>query len=217
MKQGPPIETSYPIHYPCYHPLALQQCEKGMEEIRWRDEGKGEDNVYRYCYHATSWAHSLRIKEGIHRTCGKTGLDFGWEPGFYLFTELENAVEWCIQHAGKWGNECAILVFAIPVDMGPLTLLYLDGEEWMDVVKAAKRGRGSRGSNSEIPHIKGYDLIYGNMICNPQEIVSGQESPRSHVPRPKKQLVAQTDRAAAFLDKCLRSGFYFQKESDDLE
>jgi hypothetical protein len=167
------------------------------------------NNIDRKLYfHSTSWKSSNSIMKRITRQTGRHCLDFGIYPGFYLSDNYTESIDWAIKNMKRWHNEAAIMIFAIPV-VYPNSIKYkeLQNNEWIQVVKES---RECKQTTSEIELIHKYDLLYGDMLYNVNQVKNGTEFPKTHTP-PKKQLVGRTDKAEKFLYRCLVGCIYIQK------
>jgi len=161
-----------------------------------------------YWFHATSWKSSLHIMEYIDHTVGRPCLDFGVKTGFYMTSEIDTCIEWCIKNKKRWSHETSIVIFSIPKILpSNIRRKILEGEEWMQVTKES---RECAQQTMEIKKIRGYDLIDGNMVSNAHDIFHKIAEPITHVP-PKRQIVAKSDVADRFLQECLIGCVYFQK------
>lgn len=159
-------------------------------------------------FHSTSWRGSTSIMKRISRHIGRYCLDFGIYPGFYLSETYNESIDWAIKNMKRWHNEAAIMIFAIPT-IYPKSIKYkeLRKDDWIQVVKES---RECKQKDIEIDLIYKYDLLYGNMLYNVNQVKTGDELPKAHTP-PKKQLVGRTDKAEKFLHKCLVGCIYIQK------
>jgi hypothetical protein len=166
------------------------------------------NNDIKLYFHSTSWKGSDSIMKRINRQMGRYCLDFGIFPGFYLSDTCNESVDWAIKNMKRWYNEAAIMIFAIPT-IYPKSIKYkeLTKDEWVQVVKES---RECRQRDVEIELIHKYDLLYGDMLYNVNQVKNGTEFPKTHSP-PKKQLVGRTDKAEKFLHKCLVGCIYIQK------
>lgn len=160
-----------------------------------------------YFFHATSWAGSLAIMEGVDRGQGRRCLDFGIYPGFYMSATTIDCLDWGTKKNKLWSGETAILVFAVPTTL-PLHLSFkeLKGGEWSSITTQARECKGLR----EVSAIRAIDFLYGDMVSNPTAVERGTQAPVTHRPA-KKQFVSKTDAGDAFLDTCLTGCVYFQK------
>lgn len=188
----------YNIPYYCTQPNGKKEIQKNLPF----------SNEFTYYYHATSWRSSTHIMDAIDRSHGRTCLDFGKRSGFYLATSLEDSIDWCNKNRFRWSNETCILIFRIPNEL-PHTVKqkHLEGDEWVAITKES---RECNDKENEIRELRKYDLLYGNMVRNPNAVKQGTELPQPHSP-PKQQLVGRTDSAEQFLQSCLLGCFYFQK------
>jgi len=195
--KGKPYHV-YNIPYYCNDNIAKKEIENNLIPL----------DGYQYYFHATSWKGSNQIMKRIDRMNGRTCLDFGKRPGFYLATRIEDSVEWCIKNKERWSKEISILVFRIPKELpSTIVIKHLEGDEWTAITKES---RECKDKENEIETLWDYDLLYGNMVSNPSAVKERRELPKTHTP-PKNQLVGRTDVAEKFLQSCLIGCFYFQK------
>lgn len=161
-------------------------------------------------FHSTSWGSAYSIMDAINHEAGRKCLDFGLRPGFYMSTNPEDCINWCVYKADCWSNETAIFIFQIPNPLpADIRIKYIEGEEWTTITKE------SRICKTPIPPLelrplRGYDLLYGNMVQNTLGVRISGDVPKTHDP-PKKQLVGKTDKADEFLHRCLTGCVFFQK------
>jgi hypothetical protein len=190
----------YNIPYSCDEPDMAQKIALALSLFPTMDAP--------FYFHATSWNSSRSILRRISCYMGRPCLDFNIFPAFYLSTTTSDCVDWCIKNQKKWGNEVAILVFSIP-DNKPSSIqtIHLTGKEWVDVTKES---RECVYQDREVKLIEDIDLVFGNMVENPEKVRLHQELPMPHSP-PKKQLAGLTDVAERFLYECLVGCIYFQK------
>jgi hypothetical protein len=161
-----------------------------------------------FFYHTTSWASSESIFNNIYHNKGKYCLDFGLQPGFYLAYNLEDSLEWGNKKNKLFSNEVAILVFSIPHKMpSKLRIKELKGPEWEYVTQ---QSRLCDRKIDEIPQIEEYDILYGNMVNNPKDIIRYGNRPTTHKPS-KKQLVSKTTNSDRYLRSKLVGCYYFMK------
>lgn len=191
----------YNIPSQCKKHSATQQLKHALSIL----PKMAESSFY---FHATSWKSSLNIMDGIKRIHGRFCLDFSIFPAFYLSPSSIDSVDWCLKKMKLFHNEVAILVFAIPNVLPPdISIKELENKDWTHVTKQA---RECQQQDSEIKAICDYDLLYGDMVSNPEYVKKRSQLPRTHTP-PKKQLVGRTDAAERFLYKCLVGCVFFQK------
>jgi hypothetical protein len=192
----------YNVPFPCNAEKTLQQCQRALRTL------PGNSSEYRYCFHATSWGSAKSIMEHINHTAGRNCVDFGLRSGFYMSTQIEDAMDWCRKNKQRWNHEAGILVFRIPKKIpNSISMKYLQGEEWKEITRIS---RECKQSTNEIRELRPYDLLYGNMVRNPTMVYKRIEQPVPHDPA-KKQLVGRTDKADEFLHNCLVGCVYFQK------
>jgi hypothetical protein len=194
----------YPIynipHY-CNHKIVKKEIENNLSM----------SDDYQYYFHATTWKGSNQIMKRIDHGVGRTCLDFGKRPGFYLATTIEDSIEWCTKKMGIWSNETSILVFRIPTILpSTIALKHIKENEWIAVTKES---RECKDKMNEIESLWDYDLLYGNMVSNPTAVKERRELPKTHG-EPKQQLVGKTDTSDRFLQSCLMGCFYFQKNRE---
>lgn len=160
-------------------------------------------------FHATSWSASVSIMNELNHAFGRPCLDFGIKAGFYISQTLHDALDLGYKRSRFFHNEVAIVVFLIPKHL-PETIKYkhLMGEEWSYVTK---KSRLCIQSILELPEINAYDLLYGNMVANPEEIKHGA-NPVHHT-IPKTQLVSKRIQGDMFLQSNLVGCIYFKKDS----
>jgi hypothetical protein len=159
-------------------------------------------------YHTTSWKGAESIMEKIVHSRGRSSLDFGLDPGFYLAKSLEYALEFGETKSAQWNNQVAILVFSIPYDIpSHIKSKHLYRKEWDSVVRQTIKYGHSLYNHLDIDE---YDLIYGHIPANFEGIKKG-EIPRPLNP-PKHQLVSKSDAADKFLQTCIVGCLFFQKD-----
>jgi hypothetical protein len=161
-----------------------------------------------FFFHTTSWGGSLNIIDKVDRMVGRRCLDFGIYPGFYMSETVRDCLDWGAKKSKIWGNETAIMIFAIPNTLpSHVSLKELQGREWLNITKQARECKLTQ----ELKSIRSVDLLYGNMVSN-VVVVSMGENPIPHTP-PKKQLVSKSDNGDTFIHSCLVGCIYFQKFS----
>jgi hypothetical protein len=191
----------YNIPVPCYTRKSLILIESALKNLPKNNVDK------QYYFHATSWGSSIDIFRSIERFAGRTCLDFGITPGFYLAHNIMDSIEWCSKNHKRWHNETCIIIFSLPKIL-PKYIKYkeLIGEEWVQVTKESRQCK----KMNELQMIRKYDLFYGDMVLNINGVKYSNETPIPHTP-PKKQLVGHSPNADMFLHKCLVGCIYFQK------
>lgn len=164
-----------------------------------------------YFFHTTSWENSLRILTQLDHTNGHTCSDFGITPSFYMSDKLTHALKWGKHLQKKYANEIATVIFAIP-KIFPSHLRYkeLKGENWKSAVVKSRQCVPLEPHEINIPEIAPYDLVFGDMLVNPQQVTENRP-PRTHIP-PKKQLASKTYQADRFLQNCIVGVFVYNKQ-----
>jgi hypothetical protein len=191
----------YNIPYRCHTKEAVQQFANALRIIPL----DGQSDIR---FHATSWGSAFRIMDAIDHGAGRACLDFGIRPGFYMSTTIDDCIEWCVNNSDRWSNETAIFVFQIPNPLPTdIRIKYIEGEEWTAITKES---RECKTLAPEIRPLRGYDLLYGDMVRNTYNVRTGINTPKPHHP-PKKQLVGKTDKADEFLHRSLVGCVFFQK------
>jgi len=195
----------YNIPHRCNTTQAAQQFTNALRMIPSIMDGQTDIR-----FHSTSWRSADSIMDAISHRAGRECLDFGLKQGFYMSTTPEDCIEWCVYNADCWGNETAIFIFQIPNPLPTdIRIKYIEGEEWTVITKE------SRMCSKPIPALelralRGYDLLYGDMVQNTSSTRMGKARPDPHRP-PKKQLVGKTEKADEFLHHCLVGCVFFQK------
>jgi hypothetical protein len=161
-------------------------------------------------FHTSSWEYCLRILTKLNHTLGYDCLDFGVTPSFYVSNTLSSALDWGEKKSKLFNNEIATLVFLIPNKI-PEYLKYkeLVSEEWRAVTMKSRTCIKLELYETEISEIESYDLIFGNMVANPNNVKKGS-IPLAHKP-PKKQLASKSEAADRFLQKCIAGCLFFNK------
>jgi hypothetical protein len=162
-------------------------------------------------FHTTSWEDSLRILTQVDHAKGNTCLDFGITPSFYLSDKLVHALKWGEHLQKRGGNEVATVLFAIPTTL-PSHLRYkeIKGATWRSAVVKSRQCVPLRPHETNIPEIAPYDLVFGDMLANPQQVMENKQ-PRTHDP-PKKQLASKSYEADRFLQGCIVGIFVYNKQ-----
>jgi len=191
----------YNIPYHCTTNRGLEQCNQALLVL------SNPDSPSTYYFHATTWDGSTGVLHRVDHQKGRTCLDFGIHPGFYMTPDISTCVEWCRKHKTTWSNETAIVVFRLPNTL-PTHIQWknLEGSEWTLVTKEARRCK----REDEIILVDDYDFVYGNMVSNPKGVRYKGQQPTHHQP-PKKQLVSRTPSADRILRSCVVGCLYFQK------
>lgn len=196
-KQKPPF---YNVSYKCKQKY-FEKCLDIVESIPAHSK---ENALF---YHTTSWKGAESVMEKIVHSRGRSCLDFGLNPGFYLAKSLEYALEFGESRSAQWNNQVAVLVFSIPYDIpSHIKSNHLYRKEWEYVVRYTIKYRDSLDNHMDIDN---YDLIYGHIPANFEGIKRG-EIPRPLNP-PKHQLVSKSDAADKFLQTCIAGCLFFQK------
>jgi hypothetical protein len=167
-------------------------------------------------FHTTSWGSIPPILHELHHTVGRTCLDFGLHPGFYMSQTLKDALDWGHALSGKFNHEVAILLFSLPKTLPPtLRVKHLENEEWTSVTQEARRcvkdrDRLREGQIPEIASIRRFDFLFGNMVANVNDVRYNNTLPSTHTP-PKTQLTSKTRRGDMFLQEHILGCLFFQK------
>jgi hypothetical protein len=161
-------------------------------------------------FHTTSWESSLRIVTQLDHTNGHKCSDFGVTSSFYMSDKLTHALKWGEHLQKKHANEIATVLFAIPNTL-PSQLRYkeLKGDDWKSAVIKSRQCVSLEPHETNIPEIAPYDLVFGDMLANPQQVTE-KKPPRIHKP-PKKQLASKTYEADRFLQGCIAGIFVYNK------
>jgi hypothetical protein len=160
-------------------------------------------------FHTTSWQSSIRIMNDLNHALGRPCLDFGTNPGFYMSQNIKTALEWGQNNDKVYGQEVAILVFSLPKQFprAKVTFKNLEGNLWKNVTK---QSRLCTNRYLELSEISSYDLLFGNMVANPKQIIEKGAEPLTHNP-PKTQLVSKHKKGDIFLQDHLIGCIYFRK------
>jgi hypothetical protein len=164
---------------------------------------------YEFYYHTTNWEGGVSLLEGINHNAGRTCLDFGLTPSFYVGPKLKDAVELGVKRSLLTENENALLVFRIPKHI-PSELHYkeLVGDEWIVITKKSRICVPK--IYNELRELRGIDLIYGEMVYNKESVKKSFKNPIPHDP-PKFQLASKTDKGDTFLYDHMVGAIFFQK------
>jgi len=189
----------------CEEEIAKKACNDAIGAL---SGVVGAGYEYDYYYHGTSWRSSFRVIDCISRYGITTRcLDFGAYPGFHMFPDCDDCVEWCALNRLRWGGETAILVYRLPKSvLTSAGTKHLEGEEWWTVTRKSRQST----CEYEVREIRDYDFVYGNQVANADDVLLGTEAPRPHDP-PRKQLVGRSDVAEEVVHHGLVGCLYFQK------
>jgi len=158
-------------------------------------------------FHTTSWKGCVSIMTEIDNKLGRTCLDFGTKPGFYCSQKIEDSLQWGVKLSHAAYEEVAIIVFSLPKEFPPtLSVKTLLDDEWRIVTGKSRR---CSDPTIELPELRGYDMVFGNMVANANRAHNG-ETPVTHRP-PKTQLCSKKERGDAFLQERIVGILYFQK------
>jgi hypothetical protein len=102
----------------------------------------------------------------------------------------------------------SILIFSIP-NVLPKRIKYkeLYGDEWTAVTQESRRCKQEK---YEVESLREYDIVYGDMVSNPNDVFHGRAAPMTHTP-PKKQLVSKSDDGDNYMTSHLVGIVYFRK------
>lgn len=186
-----------------------QRCTKNISEYIQNiiDIQFPKESFSKLYFHTTSWSGCISILDGIERFNSRICLDFGQTPGFYMSPALADSLEWGEKNNKNKFNEIALIIFSLP-KIFPESLIYkhLKGEEWISVTQKSRR---CNIKDTKIKEIEKCDLIYGNMVSNPEEVRKGN-TPQTHTP-PKKQLVSKRDKSDEYIHNRITGCIFFQK------
>lgn len=164
-----------------------------------------------YFFHTTAWESSLRILTQLDHTNGHKCLDFGVTPSFYMSDKLVHALKWGEHLQKRHANEIATVIFAIPkIFPSQLRYMELKGENWKSAVTKSRHCVSLEPHEINIPEIALYDLVFGDMVANPQQVAENKPA-RTHKP-PKKQLASKSYQADRFLQSCIIGLFVYNKQ-----
>jgi len=163
-----------------------------------------ESNLH---FHTTSWKDCLNILIEIDNKIGRRCLDFGTKPGFYCSQTIQDSLEFGSKKRDIFHNEVAILIFSLPkIFPNTINVKNLEGTEWESIVRMS---RLCLEPNIELPPLRGYDIIFGNMAYNVSDIKEGR-TPKPHTP-PKTQLCSKKEKGDLFLQEHIIGILFFQK------
>jgi hypothetical protein len=157
-------------------------------------------------FHVTNWASVASILKHVTHMKGRTCLDFGYAPGFYMSETLDLCVDWGEKRSGAWSNEVAIVVFSLPPISSRFKHKSLQGAEWSQIVRASRDCEGDNESVFQMERT--YDFVYGPMMANVRTY--REEGPKTHVPT-KMQLVSKSHKGDSFLTKHIQGALVFRK------
>jgi hypothetical protein len=158
-------------------------------------------------FHTTSWKGCVSIMTEIDNKLGRTCLDFGTKPGFYCSQKIEDSLQLGVKLSHAAYEEIAIIVFSLPNEFPPtLSVKRLLDDEWRLVTGKSRR---CSDPTIELPELRGYDMVFGNMVANANRAHNG-ETPVTHRP-PKTQLCSKKERGDSFLQEHIVGILYFQK------
>ncbi len=171
---------------------------------------KFENNRHTLFYHTSSWESCLRIMIELRHTAGNKCMDFGVTPSFYVSDSIVNALDWGEKKSNQFGHEVATLLFSLP-NQRPSHLRYkvLEGPEWSSAMIKSRKCVKLKIGETNIAEVSKYDLVYGDMLANPQPVVNGAK-PVAHSP-PKKQLASKSEAGDKFLQSCIVGCVFFKK------
>ena len=118
-------------------------------------------------FHSTNYQSAQTIsKNGIRLGYGRSNLNFGREPSFYLNPSIENAIDWIKNRKGFNG----IVVYWVDVDRIK-SMRYRDlvseDDLWKKVVVASRC--------SQVSEVDRDDFVYGYQLSNPRQILTEWE------------------------------------------
>jgi hypothetical protein len=157
-------------------------------------------------YHATAWAYADSIQYKLNHSRGRHCLDFGIWPSFYLSEVLDDPLYWGEVSTRRWGNEVAIVVFALPRELpSHFSVCRLEGEEWKRITR---QSRMCQQQINEIPELNRCHLVYGPMVYNVKSAEKGR-TPITHTP-PKMQLASRDDVSDRYLQQHILGCIFFE-------
>jgi hypothetical protein len=163
-------------------------------------------------FHTTSWRYCKRIFKELNHLSGQPCLDFGIRPSFYMSEKIKYAIEWGTKKQTQFSNELGTIIFSIPKKLPP-DIYYKDliDEEWSDTILKSRTCVVGIPDDENISEVNGYDLVYGDMLANSQDLTSiNQFIPRPHTP-PKKQLASKTTYGDTFIKGCMVGCIFYNK------
>lgn len=164
-------------------------------------------------YHTTSWGGANSIMQKINRNKGRTCLDFGLTPGFYMSESPNVSMDWARAKQKFFSGEVATFIFALPQsEQYPATLKYriIEDPYWSQVTKYSRLCQKGAYNENDHDYIYDYDLLYGDMVSNPNAVKYSGKDPKPHK-QPMKQLVSKSDAADKFIQSCLVGCVFYQK------
>ncbi|RIA95321.1 hypothetical protein C1645_816813 [Glomus cerebriforme] len=116
-------------------------------------------------FYATNYQSVQAIsKNGIKLKYGKSNLDFGRDPSFYLNSSINNAINWIKNRKGFNG----IVVYWVEIDriksMNYRDLVSEGDDLWKRVVVASRCAQESEVDDD--------DFVYGYQLSNPKQILT---------------------------------------------
>ena len=162
-------------------------------------------------YHTTTWEYAMKILNKINHNAGRTCLDFGVNPGFYLGTRMGDTIEWgeYISYYQDEKSEIATIIFLIP-KVYPRSIKYkkLAGDEWIKITALSRRCITPQFKN-EVEGLENIDLVYGPIVKNVENIKKDGAKPRAF--KDKNQLVSKTDKGDQFLQPKIIGVLFYRK------
>jgi hypothetical protein len=201
------------------------RCVKNMENafkniIDTIPIQKHDPSTHTLFYHSTNWKSAESILVRIDHTKGVECLDFGTSPSFYVGLHYEDALDWGRREDGRSSHEVATFIFSIPKNIEGPSIKFLKDNEWKIVVKKSRQCLKHRYQEedktihrlenySELPEVRIYDYIFGNMVANVSATSKGKE-PFAHKP-PKKQIASKTTKGDQYLQERMIGCVFYQK------
>jgi hypothetical protein len=100
-----------------------------------------------------------------------------------------------------------MMVTTFPDD---ITYTKINGKEWEDIVTKSRKCQ-KKLPYQELEELEDIDLVYGDIVCNPNGIIRHNELPQK-CKNNKKQLVSKSDAADKFLQSKI-IGIIFHKKA----
>ncbi len=163
----------------------------------------------KYFYHCTNWTSAINIcNDGPLFYKGRSCLDFGIQPSFYVTPDLKYALEWRNKKKRYWNDEIAIIVFKdvnINIPESRNKIWNEIDNDWKELTAHSRRCKES--SNELDKH----HFIYGPMVANVEQVKKGFPSKPHKIP--KFQLASKKNKTDEYLHECIYGIIIFSKDS----
>jgi hypothetical protein len=185
------------IHKSVGH-LNFAQDLEANERLVYSHFKKPDNELY---FHATNWTGAISIcKEGVVHDAGRSCLDFGMKPGFYIAPAFGDSLEWAFRKSKLFKNERAILVFSIskvfPSDLN-VKRFEKPNREWTRLTKE------SRACFLKYNELDTFDFVFGPMVADTYKGI-----PHNPV---KYQLASKSIKSDDFLNNALVGILWLKK------